>query len=63
MLCPRNVIPIFKSGDETSPGNNTPVSLILMMEKVMESSLKERITDMKSKLMNSQHRFQKQNLA
>ena len=55
-----NVCPIFKKGSKTDPGNYRPVSLTCVVDKVMESVLKDAIVKhlTENKLIrDSQHGF------
>jgi len=57
-----NVTPIFKKGSKSSPGNYRPVSLTAVSCKVMESILRDAITDhleLNKLINNSQHGFRK----
>jgi hypothetical protein len=57
-----NVIPIFKKGSKKVPGNYRPISLTCICCKVMESLLKEDITQHLKRnkiLKDTQHGFVK----
>ena len=55
-----NVIPIFKKGDKTDPNNYRPISLTPLCAKLMESIIKDSITNYLNDtkfLSNSQYGF------
>ncbi len=60
-----NVTPIFKKGTKSSPGNYRPVSLTSISCKLMESILRDAITDHLTAnrlIKDSQHGFMKDKL-
>src|SRR5215813_11252394 len=57
-----NVVPIFKKGDRGEPGNYRPVSLTSIVGKLMETIIKERLSEYLEEneiLVNYQHGFRK----
>ena len=55
-----NVIPIFKKGGKSNPGNYRPISLTSIVGKLLETLIKETLMDhlLKNELIrNSQHGF------
>ena len=57
-----NVTPIFKKGSKSNPGNYRPVSLTCVVCKIMESIIKDKITDhliTNNLILKSQHGFMK----
>ncbi|MFZ2537549.1 MAG: reverse transcriptase family protein, partial [Oscillospiraceae bacterium] len=55
-----NIVPIYKKGDRTSPGNYRPISLTAISCKIMEKLLKNKIVDFVESLnlfSNDQHGF------
>ena len=56
------VVPLFKKGKKSEPGNYRPVSLTSLIFKIMESILKDSILghlDKFSLITDSQHGFSK----
>ncbi len=57
-----NVTPIFKNGSKSNPGNYRPVSLTSVCCKVMESVIKDAVTNhltINNLIGSSQHGFMK----
>src|SRR5215813_8712498 len=55
-----NVVPIFKKGDSSDPGNYRPVSLTSVVGKLMEAVIKETLSEyleVNEILVNYQHGF------
>lgn len=43
--CTTNITPIFTKGNKSDPGNYSPVSLISVFSKLMETVLRKAITE------------------
>jgi hypothetical protein len=55
-----NVVPIFKKGSKKDPGNYRPISLTSLVCKILESLIKNQVTDFLNKeelIKDSQHGF------
>ena len=59
-LKPVKVIPVYKSGDETEPGNYRPISLLSIFNRIFEKLLYQRLKNFLDKndtLFKSQYGF------